>query len=72
MEDRLDYLFREWHELGGAVLLNESNKITLSRTSEEVIDENTMYCRNSGRLTWIILDWLIRNLKNIDENRKKY
>jgi len=25
MEDRLDYLFQKWHQLGGAVLLNESN-----------------------------------------------
>ena len=69
MEDRLDYLFQEWHQLGGAVLLNESNKITFSRTSEEVFAESTLYCRKSGRLTWIILDWLIRNIKNIDEKR---
>lgn len=69
MEDRLDYLFQEWHQLGGAVLLDESNKITLLRTSEEVLAESTSYCRNSGRLTWVILDWLIRNIKNIDEKR---
>lgn len=69
MEDRLDYLFQEWHQLGGAVLLKESNKIILSRTSEEIFAESTSYCRDSGRLTWVILDWLIRNIKNIDEKR---
>jgi len=69
MEDRLDYLFQEWHQLGGAVLLNESNRNTLSRTSEEVFAESTSYCRDSGRLTWVILDWLIRNIKNVDEKR---
>ena len=69
MEDRLDYLFQEWHQLGGAVLLNETTKIKLSRRAEEVFAESTCYCRNSGRLTWIILDWLIRNIKNIDEQR---
>lgn len=69
MEYRLDYLFQEWQHLGGAVLLKESNKITLSRTSEEVFAESTSYCRNSGRLTWVMLDWLIRNIKNIDEKR---
>ena len=69
MEDRLDYLFQEWHQLGGVVLLNESNKITLSRTSEEIIAESTSYCRSSGRLMWLLLDWLIRNIKNIDEKK---
>lgn len=67
MEDRIDYLFQEWHQLGGAVLLSESNKIKLSRTSEEVFAESTSYCRNSGRLTWIMLDWLIHNINKIDE-----
>ncbi len=69
MEDRLDYLFQEWHQLGGAVLLNESTKIALSRTPEEVLAESTSYCRNSGRLTWIIIDWLILNIKSIDVKR---
>ena len=69
MENRLDHLFQEWHQLGGAVLLNESNKIEVFRTSEEVIAESTSYCRSSGRLTWVVLDWLIRNIKNINEER---
>lgn len=69
MEDRLGQLFQEWHQLGGAVLLNESMEIELSRTPEEVLAESTSQCRNSGRLMWIVLDWLIRNIKNIDEDR---
>ncbi|MBC8180352.1 hypothetical protein H8E88_04430 [candidate division KSB1 bacterium] len=69
MEDRLDYLFREWHKLGGAVLLDKSDKTRLSRTPEEIFAESTSYCRNSGRLTWIMIDWLISNINNIDEKK---
>ena len=69
MEDRLDYLFQEWHKLGGAVLLDKSDNITLSRTPEEIFAESTSYCRNSGRLTWIMIDWLISNINDIDEKK---
>lgn len=66
MEDRLDFLFQEWHHLGGAVLLAESIEVTLSRPVEEVIAESTSQCRASGRLTWIVLDWLIKHISEID------
>jgi len=69
MANRLDYLFQEWHQLGGAVLLAKPDRITLYRTAEEVFAESTSYCRKSGRLTWIILDWLIFNIKNIDHKK---
>ena len=66
MEDRLDCLFREWHQLGGAVLLKEANKVSLSRTPEEIIAESTSHCRNSGRLMWMVLGWLIQNIQRLD------
>jgi len=69
MEDRLDILFQEWHELGAEVLLDKSNKNKLSRSPEEILAESTLYCRESGRLTWIIVDWLIKNMNKIDENK---
>lgn len=66
MEDRLDQLFQEWHQLGGAVLLKEAKKNVAARTAEEIIAESTASCRHSGRLTWIVLDWLIRNIQKLD------
>ena len=69
MGDRLNHLFQEWHHLGGAVLLNEVNTSLSTRNPEEVIAESTIYCRESGRLTWVILDWLIRNIEQIDEDK---
>lgn len=69
MEDRLDQLFQEWHQLGGAVLLNEIKKNIAARTAEDVIAESTTYCRHSGRLTWIVLDWLIHNIQKLDVDK---
>ena len=69
MEDRLDYLFEEWHKLGGEVLLRETKNFSLSRTSEEIIAESTSFCRNSGRLMWIVLDWFVRNIENLNEKK---
>ena len=69
MEDRLDHLFQEWHRLGGAVLLKTSNTLSSVRSSEEVIAESTSYCRDSGRLTWILLDWLIHNVQRLNVDR---
>ncbi len=69
MGNRLDYLFQEWHQLGGAVLLAEKSNDVLVRSSEKVIAESTNYCRKSGRLTWIVLDWLIHNIEQIDEQK---
>ena len=67
MGDRLDYLFQEWHYLGGAVLLAEVDTNVLVRHPEEVITESTIYCRESGRLTWVVLDWLIHHIDQVDE-----
>ncbi|MBI1922820.1 hypothetical protein HYR99_01075 [Candidatus Poribacteria bacterium] len=69
MEDRLDRLFQEWHRLGGAVLLAEMNTPLLARTPEEVIAESTTYCRDSGRLTWVVLDWLIHHVEQLNEDQ---
>jgi hypothetical protein len=69
MENRIDYLFLEWHYLGGEVLLARIEKIPSIRPLEEVIGESTAYCRDSGRLTWIILDWLTRHINQVNEDK---
>lgn len=69
MENRIDFLFKEWHLLGGDVLLKEKINFPVSRNPEETIAESTSYCRYSGRLTWIVLDWLLRNVDKIDESK---
>lgn len=69
MGDRLDHLFQEWHQLGGGVLLSEADTTLSARSPEEVIAESTIYCRESGRLTWVVLDWLIHNIEQIDEEK---
>lgn len=67
MEDRINSLFQEWHQLGGAALVAEVKPVEDSRRPEIVIAESTAHCRDSGRLTWIVLDWLIRHIDRIDE-----
>lgn len=69
MADRLEQLFQEWHHLGGQVLLAESEDGLVVRSPEEVVAESTAYCRASGRLTWVVLDWLIRNIERVDADR---
>ncbi len=69
MADRINHLFQEWHRLGGAVLLAEVDGIESSRNPEEVIAESTAYCRDSSRLTWVVLDWLIGHIERINEGR---
>ncbi|MBT9166628.1 MAG: hypothetical protein DDT25_01321 [Chloroflexi bacterium] len=69
MEDRLDHLFQGWHQLGGAVLLAEVDTTSSTRSLEEVMAESTAHCRESGRLTWVVLDWLIHHIDEIDEQR---
>ncbi len=66
MVDRLTQLFQEWHRLGGAVLLAQSPPELVPRRAEEVIAESTAWCRVSGRLTWIALDWLIRHIDQLN------
>ena len=70
MQDRIDHLFQEWHRLGGAVLLNRVQQPDMpTRPPEEVIAESTAHCRESGRLTWVTLNWLIRHIEQVDERR---
>ena len=69
MGDRIDKLFQEWHQLDGAVLLAEADATSLPRMPEEVIAESTTHCRESGRLTWVVLDWLIRHIEQVDEQK---
>jgi hypothetical protein len=56
MVDRLGFLFQEWRRLGGAVLLAEIDPNISARQPEDVIAESTAYCRQSGRLTWVVMD----------------
>jgi len=60
MEDRLDRLFQEWHRLGGALLPADVDTTLPTRSPEEVIAESTAHCRESGRLTWVVLVALSR------------
>ena len=69
MGDRLEYLFQEWHRLGGAVLLSKADTTLPTCQPEELIAESTAYCRESGRLTWVVLDWLIHHIEDIDEHK---
>ena len=69
MEDRIERLFQKWHKLGGAVLLKEEDQHVFVESPEEVIAESTAHCRDSGRLTWVVLDWLIRHVDEIDEEK---
>lgn len=69
VESRSDYLFQEWQRLGGAVLVAESRELPSTRSPEEVIAESTAYCRDSGRLMWVVVDWLIHHIERLDEQR---
>ena len=69
MGDRIEALFQEWYQLGGAVLVAEKELAQLTRQPEEVIAESTAYCRASGRLMWVVVDWLIRHIDQIDEKK---
>ena len=67
MGNSVDRLFQEWHRMGGAVLVAEADPATQARPPEELLAESTQYCRDSGRLTWVIVDWLIRHAEEINE-----
>jgi hypothetical protein len=69
MADPVDRLFQEWQQLGGQVLLAEAHTSPLPRAPEQVIAESTAHCRESGRLTWVTLDWLIHHIEQLDEDR---
>jgi len=67
MENSIDRLFQEWHRLGGRVLLAEADSTVNARAREKLIADSTAHCRESGRLTWVVLDWLMRHIEEIDE-----
>ncbi|MBI5651193.1 MAG: hypothetical protein HZC40_12225 [Chloroflexi bacterium] len=67
--ERLEYLFQEWHRLGGAVLLARIEPAIHARAPEIVIAESTAHCRESGRLTWVVLDWLVREIDRINPEK---
>jgi len=67
MGNRIDKLFQKWHKLGRAVLLAEVDPNTPLPIPQALIAESTAYCRESGRLTWVVLDWLMPHIDDIDE-----
>jgi hypothetical protein len=67
MDSRLDHLFQEWQHLGGAVLVAESRDLPSIRSPEEVVAESTAYCRDSSRLLWVVVDWLIHHIEHLNE-----
>ncbi|MBI5915920.1 MAG: hypothetical protein HY842_11120 [Bacteroidetes bacterium] len=67
MEDKLNQLFQNWQQLGAAVLVAQSEPTGGEAISaEQLIAESTKYCRHSGRLTWVVLDWLMKNKVEIN------
>ncbi len=67
MEHQLNQLFQKWQQLGAAVLIAESEPDLPEVSSpEQLIAESTRYCRHSGRLTWVVLDWLLKNSEQIN------
>lgn len=69
MADTLTALFAEWAALGGAVLLAAAPVNIRRRPPEQVLAESTAHCRESGRLTWVVLDWLRRHIDELDVSR---
>jgi len=65
MEDKLDILFQYWNKFDSKVLVSVV-KQTDTIDIENLIAETTKYCRYSGRLTWILIDWVIRNIDKIN------
>jgi len=65
MEDKLDILFQYWNKYDSKVLVSEV-KQTETINIETLIAQTTKYCRYSGRLTWILIDWLVRNIDTVN------
>ncbi len=65
-DEIIDRLFQEWHRLGGAVLIALADPSVELRPVEEVVAESTAHCRQSGRLMWVVLDWLIHHIEEVD------
>lgn len=67
MESRLDDLFQEWGQLGGAVLVAGQRSAVETRPAEQVLADSTALCRDSARLTWVVVDWLRTHVDDLDE-----
>jgi len=65
MEDKLNILFQHWNKKDSKALVAKSYDVE-DINIEKLIVETTNYCRHSGRLMWVLLDFLIRNLDMID------
>ncbi len=65
MEDKLDTLFQYWNKFDSKVFVAE-NKPTEQIGIEELISDTTNYCRYSGRLTWVLVDWFMLNIDKIN------
>ena len=65
MGDKLNILFQYWNRQDSKALVAESVDVK-DIPIEKLIVETTNYCRYSGRLMWILLDFLIRNIDAID------
>ncbi len=67
MEEKLNRLFQQWQRLGGAVLVLHTETATGEPpAAEALIADSTRYCRHSGRLTWVVLDWLLKNKASVN------
>lgn len=69
MAGRLDDLFGDWHRLGGAVLIANAPEHGKPASPERLVAESTAHCRNSSRLMWVVLDWLVRHADQLDADR---
>lgn len=67
MESRLDDLFQEWGQSGAAVLVAGQRPAVEARPAEQVLAESTALCRDSARLTWIVVEWLRTDVDDLDE-----
>jgi hypothetical protein len=68
MEDKLDTLFQYWNRLDSKVLVSEVKQVGTMEI-ENLIAETTNYCRYSGRLTWVLIDWIIRNIDKLNTEK---
>jgi hypothetical protein len=66
MVEPIDRLFQELNRMGAAVLVANVERDGNPRQPEEVIAESTSRCRDSGRLTWVVLDWLLGHIDELD------
>ncbi|MFQ5615354.1 MAG: hypothetical protein ACE5GO_02710 [Anaerolineales bacterium] len=66
MGDRINHLFQEWGQLGAPVLFATAQESLPPRSLETIFAESIAYCRASGRLTWVVLDSLMRFIEEIN------